>query len=361
MKRGLFVILLCLWGVGLSLASGEAILRLSGYYDCSLERAFPSIFVESPMTIHALRPNSSFRHCSYHGDYSGVLYTIDENGDRHVPSSHRAGASGDHQVVLLLGDSFTFGLGVNDEETFAAKLQKLSGDHMGYTVINRGVPGYTIDQELLSLNEFLRTRMKSNSAICAIVLQIYGGNDVHDMSNHKVDANGTGIRTSAYYVDNTFRLNSKAKGVGLVKIFARKLFVYRFIVEDFSHNLRKLKSVLKLAQPGKLMSEEDKPSEDVQWILQNAPLINRYTQLLNQLLSVAKSNRTPVIILFESGPNNPLNEKLVRLIEERPNVQLVKTERFLNSPHYFPLDKHYSVEGHAQIAKQLSRIINCRI
>jgi len=47
--------------------------------------------------------------------------------------------------ILFIGDSFTYGLGVNDEETFAASLEQV----IDVETINAGVNGYGIDQALL--------------------------------------------------------------------------------------------------------------------------------------------------------------------------------------------------------------------
>ena len=46
--------------------------------------------------------------------------------------------------ILLLGDSYTFGSGVNDDETFAAQLQQQieATDAKGWHVVNAGVTGY---------------------------------------------------------------------------------------------------------------------------------------------------------------------------------------------------------------------------
>lgn len=57
--------------------------------------------------------------------------------------------------ILTLGDSCTFGVGVNDEETWPAQLQKLF-DETGIPVevINAGVPGYTAFQGKLFLEKF---------------------------------------------------------------------------------------------------------------------------------------------------------------------------------------------------------------
>jgi hypothetical protein len=51
--------------------------------------------------------------------------------------------------VLFLGDSFTYGTGVNDDQTFAALVeQELRADRMSVEVINAGCPGKGTDYEL---------------------------------------------------------------------------------------------------------------------------------------------------------------------------------------------------------------------
>lgn len=49
--------------------------------------------------------------------------------------------------ILVLGDSFAFGVGVDDDHTFAAQLGALLGP--SWEVLNGGVSGYSTDQELL--------------------------------------------------------------------------------------------------------------------------------------------------------------------------------------------------------------------
>lgn len=51
--------------------------------------------------------------------------------------------------ILAIGDSFTYGLGVRDEDTFAALLEQATGAEL----INAGVNGYGIDQALIMWEE----------------------------------------------------------------------------------------------------------------------------------------------------------------------------------------------------------------
>ena len=54
--------------------------------------------------------------------------------------------------VLVLGDSYAFGFGVNDDETFPQRLGELLGGRAD--VLNFGVPAYDLAQEV----ELLRTK-----------------------------------------------------------------------------------------------------------------------------------------------------------------------------------------------------------
>lgn len=53
-------------------------------------------------------------------------------------------------VIAVIGDSYTFGHGVNDDETNAAYLQKEFPEHY---VLNAGVDGYNIEQEAIVMRE----------------------------------------------------------------------------------------------------------------------------------------------------------------------------------------------------------------
>jgi hypothetical protein len=50
--------------------------------------------------------------------------------------------------ILLVGDSVTFGLGVNNNETISHYLEKINNEHQ---VLNLGVPGYGNGKYFLNL------------------------------------------------------------------------------------------------------------------------------------------------------------------------------------------------------------------
>jgi hypothetical protein len=75
--------------------------------------------------------------------------------------------------VLLAGDSFVEGVGVDDRETFAARLASA-----GHRVVNLGVLGYGTEQEALSVEVFVAAH--PNDRIGAIVVFVFD-NDFVDV------------------------------------------------------------------------------------------------------------------------------------------------------------------------------------
>lgn len=77
------------------------------------------------------------------------------------------------QNVFFLGDSFTFGLGVDEGETFVDVLNSATSSGKP-TFSNIGIPGYATDQQLLLLEDIVRYGPDS------VVWVVYLGNDLLD-------------------------------------------------------------------------------------------------------------------------------------------------------------------------------------
>jgi lysophospholipase L1-like esterase len=91
-----------------------------------------------------LKPNSRDRHRDR--DYD-VTYTIDADGRRVTPSPPHPRAR-----IVFVGDSFTFGHGVEDDETFPARLGAAWPD---VKVVNAGVNGWGLTQAYLAILDLL--------------------------------------------------------------------------------------------------------------------------------------------------------------------------------------------------------------
>jgi lysophospholipase L1-like esterase len=93
---------------------------------------------------------------------------INENGLR--DRSHAYKRQNDVERILVLGDSFAWGYGVEESERFSQLLEK----SMDVEVINAGVSGYSTDQELLW---YRKDGIKYETDL--VVLEL-AGNDVGD-------------------------------------------------------------------------------------------------------------------------------------------------------------------------------------
>ena len=86
---------------------------------------------------------------------------------------------------LLLGDSFTFGMGVDQNKSFPARLQSFLGNKY-HKVINAGVIGQTIDDVFMYL-KYDGIKLKPDY----VVYNFFVGNDVTELRRHTWERNGT--------------------------------------------------------------------------------------------------------------------------------------------------------------------------
>jgi hypothetical protein len=122
------------------------------------------------------------------------IYTTNANQCRGelIPISN----SYERQNVLVLGDSYSFGTGVNDDEVYAAVLSEELGD--GYDTVNFSVGGWGLTQHIRRFYEFGRLYDPT-----AVIVQ-FCDNDPRDNYKNRVTTVENGkfvFRTS------TFRLN----------------------------------------------------------------------------------------------------------------------------------------------------------
>lgn len=129
----------------------------------SSEKMEPGMILYDAQLGWKLKPYWSGKH--HHYDYD-VIYNINREGFR---GSYAPPEDVDFSVI---GDSFSFGLGVNDNETFTALLN--SNDGINRTFRNYSIPGYSTDQQLLLLNR-LKDEISSD-----VILVVYLGNDIFD-------------------------------------------------------------------------------------------------------------------------------------------------------------------------------------
>lgn len=168
------------WASKLALALGS-LLTLALVLELLLRFALvqggpPDIHRSSDHLGHELVPDLDFVHL-WDARESRSQIRINALGlrGRELP----ARVPGDFRI-LLLGDSYTFGYGVGDDETFAQVLESsLNGGREApatrYVVINAGVSGYGTTHELLQFETKGRDLRPD-----LVVLNLFVGNDLQD-------------------------------------------------------------------------------------------------------------------------------------------------------------------------------------
>jgi hypothetical protein len=161
------VVLLWAFIFAMAAAATEWLLRSRYLRIAGSDELTPGMSLTDPTLGWRLQPDWKGRHA--HHDFD-VAYSINAWGFRGLDArDHRPPA----RSIAIVGDSFTFGIGVNDDEVFTQLLnRRLLGSHRVY---NFSVPGYSTDQELLlAERQILGTRPD------VLVLVVYLANDLFD-------------------------------------------------------------------------------------------------------------------------------------------------------------------------------------
>jgi len=160
-SQALFIFLSLALSLTFSLVVAEWVLNYQRQSINRSEHMEPGMIVYDAQLGWKLQPYWSGKH--HHYDYD-VEYNINRDGFRGIDTRDRESG------IAVVGDSFSFGLGVNDEETFVSLLnQKQQNKFYNYSV-----PGYSTDQQLLLINRH------GNELSRHVLLVVYLGNDIFD-------------------------------------------------------------------------------------------------------------------------------------------------------------------------------------
>jgi hypothetical protein len=160
-----------------AVAAVEIGLRLVGFspFDPEGLRRGLALRVEPGGKLAELDPVVGFRNApgTFSLSFRGRSWKTTHNPDGSRAAPDDARAAGDRPEIWAMGCSFTHGFGVEDGETFCARLQETLP---GRRIVNRGVDGYSDVQALLAYRE-----AAARSPPPEVVILGYA--DVHDVRN----------------------------------------------------------------------------------------------------------------------------------------------------------------------------------
>lgn len=161
-RKLVFVLVTVGLATGISLVLAELFLRWQRGRIETSEVMDPGLLEYDRTLGWRLVPGWRGRH--RHHDFD-VAYAVGPHGFR-GPAPSREGRT----RVALVGDSFTFAIGVGEADTFAARLATDARE-----VLNFGVPGYSTDQEVLLLEREVLPLDPDVVVLCVCLI-----NDVFD-------------------------------------------------------------------------------------------------------------------------------------------------------------------------------------
>jgi hypothetical protein len=123
-------------------AAEAAYVYLNAKYGGRVFGELPQIFTPDPDLVYVMQPEATGRHV-LHGNFD-IVYATDERGRKAIPRSPAA-----QRTIHVFGDSFTFGFGVANEDTWLNLASEALGEVVD--VLNYGVMGYALEQMVLSL------------------------------------------------------------------------------------------------------------------------------------------------------------------------------------------------------------------
>ena len=255
--------------LSLSLPAAEFSVRLIS----PQEYTFPR-WKFSPQYGHELYPSVKMVHARP-GSYR-LVYTINEYGCRGRPVP--VAETYDAPNIVVLGDSYSFGHGVNDGEEYPAVMaRELEG---GYSVINLGVGGWGLTQHIRRYYEFGALYDPR-----VIVLQ-FCGNDPSDNLVNSV-ATISGGRFSFH--DAGIEINLAKKY--LSRSVIQKSQLYNLMV----HNLYPLLEQRWIQVKARNIAPKDAPEEKI-------PVAEKYyIELLELFAQDLSSNHKKLIMISLNG------------------------------------------------------------
>jgi len=266
---------------------------------------------------YTLRPGS----CVFSGREFSNVYDVNRIGVRDDE------ASLDHPEIIVAGDSVAMGWGVDQEETYAQRIEK----KFGMVVLNAAVSSYGTAREMMMLSRVQTDNLKY------LIVQ-YSGNDYGENKQFYLDNNVLHTMTEEEYNHYTDLYNR-----------SKDYFVGKYLLMKVKKRIREFKITDEAEASYQLNQDE------IGFFL-NA-LIHGPVDLKGvQLIAFVVSGRNPADnIDFTRGlKERILNKGLPPFIQ---NMIVLDTSIIMKQNHFYVLDDHPNRAGHAAIAHEITQAI----
>ncbi len=348
-------------------------------------------FEESPIIPFTLRKNiKDFVHISFTREFTHKAST-NSLGTRGKDFS-KDKKEGTYRI-LFLGDSMTFGWGVEDDQTYPALVEKylndsgVGGKYSKVETINAGfADGWSIDDYYVYYKE-IGSKFKPD----LVIVDFFPYNDISDMMEQvweKVDSKGypEKIISTTHKVEGEYLVSRKKTNWKLefpvLRNYHLGILFMNALEKASPETVRKIESILGISHEKELVPIEERLSCIYSMIEKNCPAVlwsnvDKAKLILTGFKEVTKENNHELLVTIMASPDQavPLSEKKDRLklltssepqkyfreYMDKEGIRYLDLLPVLSEGnaqrYFFKQDGHLNKEGHQQVAREIVKFL----
>ncbi|HXF47565.1 MAG TPA: SGNH/GDSL hydrolase family protein [Burkholderiaceae bacterium] len=251
--------------------------------------------------------------------------------------------------VLVLGDSYVWGFGVQDDEVFTSRMESFCP---GIEAVNFGVSGYSTDQELLLYRD------KGAAYGPDVVVLVLAGNDYEDNARSKVYVY---YHKPAFILDGD-RLVLTNDPVPQSNVLLRTLAQ----IAQRSYVLTQMNRTIEAMARGASAAPKAAPTpgQATEALAATRPFPRTAGQaitvrLVRELATAVRSTGSQFVVVFTDGQGEVARE-LTRAVADPAIVYVYLDDVFREAESgdlHLPQDFHWNAAGHALVAQTVTRAL----
>jgi len=249
--------------------------------------------------------------------------------------------------ILVIGDSFAWGYGVEESERFSELLEA----SLGVEVINAGVSGYSTDQEMLWFKE------EGVKYDADLVILFFTGNDIGDnyrQQIHTIYYKPRFVREEGQLILTGYPVPRADQTAKSIYFLSQHSALAYFLVQNYFDLLPFYRSFnVKANSTVSSISDTNSVGESFELTV----------ALLDEMRKIAESKEAQFMIVATDGWwNSPSGETYIDLLDtlKASGFLVLDVESMMGfDPEvmHIPNDGHWSREGHEFVAEKIKNLI----
>lgn len=251
-------------------------------------------------------------------------------------------SKGNKSRILFLGDSFTYGWGVNEEERFSDSIAQ----NLDVEMLNAGVPGYKLSNILA---HYEAEGYKYNPNIVVLAYNLRTGTPNINSGEYDV-VNGTLVKKPLYVPTLKNQIKNIVSHFPLYPFLSQHSHLFAFARNSIVA----------------LLNSQAKPITNCTLIEENwyNSTKEREVLVVQELAAVTKEKNQTFVFVMLPVTFCDFDTLLIDFIDSTNVSSAINLDSFFannTQRYYYPLDGHWNKEGHAHAAELLLPALNSTI